>query len=117
MEIGPLNIIELSYDIATFFLLSLIAGLLIKDKLPFFNFKKKISAQHGEKKKWIRKIKAPKQNFMKHQPLDTKPSRTIESCPYALVKKLANHGWSIEEIVKKVGLPYGEIELVIKFNT
>jgi len=103
MEIGFLKIIEVSYNISTLFLLSLIAYLLLKDKFAFENLKRK-------------KYSSENSNVNKDNKKNRQLDNTIGPCPYELVKKLSNHGWTKEEISKKVGLPSGEVELVLKFK-
>lgn len=104
MDIGLVKVIGLTYNFSTLFLLGLIVYLLIKEKYVFdkFSLKKLLNQE--------KKVNSGVKN-------DSELKSSIRTRPYGLVKKLSNKGWTKEEISKKVGLPCGEIELVLKFKS
>ena len=115
MEIGLLTIIEITYNISTLFLLSLIAYLLLKEKSAFGKLKPKIAFNKSNNKNKKNQMHALRNKENSTQLYNQKNNLTVGN-PYELVNKLAKHGLTKREISKRLKLPRGEVELVLKFN-
>lgn len=116
MENEILNILKLSVDIANIIIFTLIAIFLIKNKELFYIKNIKKNAEEKDTENQTAVFLSPTQKYKE----TSEPKECIKdkynTHPYELVRRLYDLDWDLADIAKKVGLPFGEVELVIKFK-